>query len=1516
MLKKYIAQLLAVAILLASIPLDAIASVIVPQEMSVSDGDAASFASAATATASKITEMGLSVGQGLIDASVSGGDSIANRGATGWTQEDDAWSYGMPKSGWSWWRGTASDVTYSADVSSGNTLSFSAYKTDNVILLPKLPSTNYKFEATFTVGGEADPNGSFGLVTNIAPTYTESIGGTMFIAYAAGHSSGEANKVYTRNKCSKENGQQAANTYVPTGYTAPGAGDSLTLTVYAYEGTNYYYIDGNYVASLESIFTTEGESLCGFFCSGNTDTTVTITNISIRELVPAPKLPSEILNLGLTIGDDLINTEVCAGYDIPHHEELDWVQNADEWSYGMPKGKDSNGSYNWGWWRQTSGSYSAGVTSYNTISLSAGGTDSIILLPTLPSTNYKFEATFTVEGNTDPNGSFGLITNIEPTYAESIGGTMFVAYAAGHNSGAKNRVYTRNKATKTYIGEELYESSNTIYTPAGYTAPGAGDSATLTVYTYEGKNYYYINDIYVGTINSKLTTEGESLCGFFCSGNDETTVSITNISVKKLVISGNDTTGGEGDTTGDQDETGAEDEIPEGLDFDGTYTLGEVLLETDFENTEVGQLPEGWQKGAKASGLSFGYTASQSAASMTGEVTTLEGYGNVLHFSSNLTDAYITTPDTGTMDYLFEADIVVNFNTEGEFGLANNFYAGVNDADGCMYNSSYIAATGTEKKESTWKYRTANGSTMGTWAASYYPKKGDVVNLKILSYKGYNYVYWNDILCAIAQQRGVTSGGETTSDNPGFFTYGGDIYVTDVKVTRIYYDKAEIAIDNAALSVGDNGEVGIDVNLSFDKTQEIYSKYVTGAYNYSDSADLKFGVLVAVGDSQIVQEIDEGTAGVSNTVFTSYTQDDSKIGFVYSITDIRKENIDKFYTIRPYCLVQDAYYYGESKAYSAAALANGIYAFTEDEELKDSLADIFADSEVFVGKEAASLTFTLFSDFHYKENMYATTIADLMSILERADTSDSAFVMSAGDFCNDALGSPELFNTYLNYYTEEGELLPAYNIYGNHELESANNSMEVVTPLLTNSKVVWGTADGSYDASVAYYYFESNGFRIVCTDNNYSWNPTGEYWEHNRTKSYGAPTGNTNTYSLGPDQLAWLETVLTDAARQDIPCIIVEHSTSSDVSAIYKKVNDINPGTVLMCISGHTHTNVQEMDDGVFHLVTNTTRNGEWESGGAAHYTDEHTFMYEEYDSEGNLIGTYEKSLGSLKQGANTWFFADPLSAVITINEYGVITIDGYESTWAYDIIPSTAGGTTEPRISSGIYWSCDLLGHNMVYHSDDKYHWTDECTNTLCNAVNGQAAHTYDQQVADDEYFAADATCGAGVTYYYSCVCGKAGTETFEAGEPDKQHTYGEWTVVKEATADETGRKEKVCYVCGDVQSEVIPVNIEDASESEDIPNTSESGDIPNTSESEDIPNTSESQNTSNTTENDTDSSEIETAHENYGDASGTEAAQVINEGTPNTGDDSNHVLWFLIVIVSGTVLFTFAVYCRRKRK
>lgn len=1219
---------------------------------------------------------------------------------------------------------------------------------------------------------------------------------------------------------------------------------------------------------------------------------------------------SELAEMGLTVGSGLIDTYLAADDTIACRDEDGWIQDANAWSWGLPKAKNSDGTKSWGWWRGNASDTSASVTDVNTLSLTAYQTDSVILLPTLPSTNYKFEATFTIVGTQDgenvttPNGSFGLVTNIGPTYEESIGGTRFGAYTTGNSNGAnKNRVFVHNKSAKASIGEDLYESSQTNKDNlSGYTAPSAGDSVTLTVYVYEGTNYYYVNGIYVFSFDSKLTTEGESLCGLYASGNDALTVTITDISVRELLAVEDDaddsteesteesTEDNAGDSTeestegstGDDDDTSMEEEVT-GLEFDGYYTLGEVLYQYNFDDETVGALPEGWSKGSKADGTSYGYVADLATAYMIGEVTALDGYGNVVHFGSYLTDAYITLPATGTMDYLFEATVIVNYDTEGEFGLANNFYAGVKEADGCMYNSSHIPAAGAEKKASTWKYRTSNGSTKGTWTVSYYPKKGDTANLKILSYNGYNYMYWNDILCAIAQARGVTGGGTAVSDNPGFFTYGGDLYITDVKVTKIHYDQAELVIDGPTLCVDEEGKVGIDVALSFDKTQEIYAKYVTGDYVYSDAAEMKFGVLVAAGTGQTAQEINADTAGVVSAVFTEFTQDDDSIDFAYAISDIAEADYDTFYTIQPYVLVQDAYYYGIPKAYSAAALANGAYYFTEDEAVKDTLETVFANSGVFVGADGASLTFTLFSDFHYKENMYSTTIADLRSILERADTSNSAFIMSGGDLCNDALGSPELFNTYLNYYTQEGELLKAYNIYGNHELESTGNSMEVVTALLTNdSSVVWGTADGTYDSSVAYYYFESNGFRIVCTDNNYSWNPTGGYWEHNRTKSYGAPSGNTNTYSLGPEQLAWLESVLTDAANQDIPCIIVEHSTSTDVSAICKKVNNINPGTVLMCISGHTHTDVQEFNDGVFHLVCNTTRNGEWIDGGVAHYTDEHTFMYEQYDTEGNLIATYEKSLGSLKQGKNTWFFEDPLSAVITINEYGVIVVNGYESSWAYDIVPATAGGSCVPRISSGTYWACDMLGHHMAYESDEIYHWSDECGNTLC----------------------------------------------YETAEKTT-HTYGEWGTVKEATTEETGLKQRECTVCGYMESEVIPV-ISDSSDDDSTESIEESSKAPDSSEeSSDDDDADETQdNPASTKESSNDeqdapegSTKAGTA-EAEGDAeipedSGVDEVENSNdaanpESGTDTGDNSGLMLWTLLACVSIAVVTLLT--CRKK--
>ena len=45
--------------------------------------------------------------------------------------------------------------------------------------------------------------------------------------------------------------------------------------------------------------------------------------------------------------------------------------------------------------------------------------------------------------------------------------------------------------------------------------------------------------------------------------------------------------------------------------------------------------------------------------------------------------------------------------------------------------------------------------------------------------------------------------------------------------------------------------------------------------------------------------------------------------------------------------------------------------------------------------------------------------------------------------------------------------------------------------------------------------------------------------------------------------------------------------------------------------------------------------------------------------------------------------------------------------------------------------------------------------------------------------------------------------TVKFEEGD----HTYGEWTVIREATETEVGSRERICAVCGYVQTEEIPV-------------------------------------------------------------------------------------------------------------
>lgn len=329
------------------------------------------------------------------------------------------------------------------------------------------------------------------------------------------------------------------------------------------------------------------------------------------------------------------------------------------------------------------------------------------------------------------------------------------------------------------------------------------------------------------------------------------------------------------------------------------------------------------------------------------------------------------------------------------------------------------------------------------------------------------------------------------------------------------------------------------------------------------------------------------------------------------------------------------------------------------------------------------MKFLAFADLHYKKGMYAASVQMLEKILARAAGEQVDFVIHLGDFCNDYKGSPEIVRAYL----DNPHGLPVYGVYGNHELESAGNSVELVTPLLTNQPVQFGSPDGGY------WYADRGNFRLIGLDTNYSLSPEG-IWEHNRTASYTSPKGNAKTDSIGPEQLTWLRAVLADAAEGGRRVITFSHASFSGiwqsspdaeaVREIFAEVNESHPGTVMLSVNGHYHTDHFAWRDGVAYWDVNTVQNGFWAHRDTHHYADTHIYEFIDYDENGHPKGEAQNvPLNTLRQGQNTWFFTEPLSAVVTVEKDGTFRIDGSETEWMHGVLPDKPGDGTKNRIES-----------------------------------------------------------------------------------------------------------------------------------------------------------------------------------------------------------------------------------------
>ncbi len=145
----------------------------------------------------------------------------------------------------------------------------------------------------------------------------------------------------------------------------------------------------------------------------------------------------------------------------------------------------------------------------------------------------------------------------------------------------------------------------------------------------------------------------------------------------------------------------------------------------------------------------------------------------------------------------------------------------------------------------------------------------------------------------------------------------------------------------------------------------------------------------------------------------------------------------------------------------------------------------------------------------------------------------------------------------------------------------------------------------------------------------------------------------------------------------------------------------------------------------------------------------------------------------------------------IEVTEYTVDKID--EET--YDSVDCAPAGVVKTVM---ITVKGNTPAHEHVWSEawskDATHHWHD-CTAAGCDVTanadkDGYAVHTYNQKVTTKDYLKTAANCTDAAVYYFSCVCGAKGTETFTDGTALGHTPSTEWK------SDATGHWH-VCTTC-----------------------------------------------------------------------------------------------------------------------
>lgn len=291
----------------------------------------------------------------------------------------------------------------------------------------------------------------------------------------------------------------------------------------------------------------------------------------------------------------------------------------------------------------------------------------------------------------------------------------------------------------------------------------------------------------------------------------------------------------------------------------------------------------------------------------------------------------------------------------------------------------------------------------------------------------------------------------------------------------------------------------------------------------------------------------------------------------------------------------------------------------------------------------SSISFSVFSDLHWREGDWAGCEARLDAIVTRAVRSKAEFLIHCGDFCHDVAAARSMIAKYA------AAPIPAHHVMGNHEFERSNSLEEVLA---------------AFSMPRNYYSFDVRGFRFVALDNNYHHGQDGKL-KHYADESEWEKCHQKEVF-LPPEQVDFLrETVATAPG----PVCVFSHASLlfsqerggvANGREVVDMVDRERKGRPVVFFNGHYHRNELTVRGGMAFFDVNSASSLMWSD------REHHAYPAE--------------IMAKCPVSNHSFLNSEPVSAIVRMTMDGEVEIDGMKGGYFCGVDPEALGFDTHDR--------------------------------------------------------------------------------------------------------------------------------------------------------------------------------------------------------------------------------------------